>query len=171
MILPRPVLAGLAALTLSAPLSYAEPASTIGGVGLQYCANVTGPGNVPNLAEAVDWALGYYAGRIDSGQVPAPAGPETADPLDAAAMIVSHCRKHPDDTVLEAVRQQSVEVFATHAAPQAPLAEDLAMQSAFEMPAAGQRPRPRPQRQTPETADATPDLPPPYIQGATVQPM
>lgn len=138
--------AGLAALVLATPALARAESPAIGGVGLQYCANVTGAENAPNLAEAVDWAMGYFAGRIDAGQMPGQPGPLTADPMDAAVAITQFCRANPASTVLEAVRDQSLQVFASHPAPQAPLAEDLAATSQFEMPVSMPRPKPRPIR-------------------------
>lgn len=138
--------AGLAALVLAAPAPVLADSPVIGGVGLQYCANVTGAENTPNLAEAVDWAMGYFAGRIDAGQMPGASGPLTADPVDAAVAIVSFCRDTPEATVLDAIRAQSAQVFASRPAPQAPLVEDLAPDSPFEMPVSWPKPKPRPER-------------------------
>ena len=104
---------------LLAGLSSAAAGQTIlgsegmAGVGVQGCETIAGAENAPVLAAAVDWGLGYLAGRRDGGHRPVTGEPlSTTDPADLATGLVLYCREHPHGLVLDALRTYGLRVFA-----------------------------------------------------------
>ena len=88
-------------------------AEGMAGIGVQGCETVAGAENAPVLAAAVDWGLGYLAGRRDGGHRPVAGEPlSTTDPADLATSIVLYCRQNPYGLVLDALRAYGLRVFA-----------------------------------------------------------
>ena len=118
-----PILLALLALPAFAQT---DPGEDIGGIGTADCASISGVDNLPMLAQATDWALGYLAGRQDGGQeVTRGATLSTADPADVAVSIATYCRLFPYGLVLDAARNYGTEVFAEGPAPDPALGPDL----------------------------------------------
>lgn len=88
-------------------------AEGMAGIGVQECRSVLGARNAPVLAAAVDWGLGYLAGRRDGGHRPVEGEPlSTTDPADLAVGLVLYCREYPYGLVLDALRSYGQRVFA-----------------------------------------------------------
>ena len=113
MIRPLALAALAASLPAAAPGQAVLSAEGMAGVGVQGCETVSGVENAPMLAAAVDWGLGYLAGRRDGGHRPVPGEPlSTTDPADLATGIVLYCRENPYGLVLDALRAYGQRVFA-----------------------------------------------------------
>ena len=103
----------IALMPLAAPSQEVLSAEGMAGVGVQGCETITGVDNAPVLAAAVDWGLGYMAGRRDGGHRPVPGEPlSTTDPADLAVGILRYCRENPYGLVLDALRSYGRRVFA-----------------------------------------------------------
>ena len=103
----------IAALPVAATCQEVLGSEGMAGVGVQGCETVTGVENAPVLAAAVDWGLGYMAGRRDGGHRPVPGEPlSTTDPADVAVGILRYCRENPYGLVLDALRSYGRRVFA-----------------------------------------------------------
>lgn len=111
------------------------------GIGVQGCETVSGTQNTPVLAAAVDWGLGYLAGRRDGGQDLVAGEPlSTTDPADLAVGIVLYCRENPRGLVLDALRAYGLRVFG-----EGPLDDPLSRSRAPRVP-----PVPRPPDDPPD---------------------
>ncbi|PRY95546.1 hypothetical protein BCF33_1167 [Hasllibacter halocynthiae] len=121
------VLLAVAATICAMPaLSQTEPGDDIGGIGTATCEDISGVENLPLLAQATDWGLGYLAGRQDGGQdVTEAATLSTADPADVAIAIGTYCREYPYALVLDAARDYGLDVFAEGPRPDPALGPDL----------------------------------------------
>lgn len=110
----RPLVALLLlAWPAAAPAQAVLSAEEMAGIGVQECRSVLGPTNTPVLAGAVDWGLGYLAGRRDGGHRPVAGEPlSTTDPADLAVGILLYCREYPYGLVLDALRSYGRRVFA-----------------------------------------------------------
>ncbi|MGR3541931.1 MAG: hypothetical protein ACU0BS_10950 [Hasllibacter sp.] len=118
-----PVLLALCTLPAGAQT---VPGDGIGGIGTAACEDIAGIDNLPMLAQATDWALGYLAGRQDGGQQrTSDATLSTADPADVAVSLATYCRSYPYGLVLDAARNYGTEVFAEGPAPDPALGPDL----------------------------------------------
>ena len=105
--------AAIAALPAASAGQAVLSAEGMAGIGVQGCETVAGAQNAPVLAAAVDWGLGYLAGRRDGGHRPVPGEPlSTTDPADLATSIVLYCRANPYGLVLDALRAYGLRVFA-----------------------------------------------------------
>ena len=103
----------LMAPPLAAPCQEVLDAEDMAGIGVQGCETIAGAENAPMLAAAVDWGLGYLAGRRDGGHRPVEGEPlSTTDPADLATGLVLYCREHPHGLVLDALRAYGLRVFA-----------------------------------------------------------
>ena len=107
------IAASIASLPASAPAQEVLSGEGMAGVGVQGCETIAGVENAPVLAAAVDWGLGYLAGRRDGGHTPVEGEPlSTTDPADLATGLVLYCREHPRGLVLDALRAYGERVFA-----------------------------------------------------------
>ena len=135
LILALPLLPGA---PLSASAQEVLASEGMAGIGVQGCETVAGAENTPVLAAAVDWGLGYLAGRRDGGHRPVEGEPlSTTDPADLAVGIVLYCRENPYGLVLDALRSYGLRVFAE--GPEADPAQQprLPRVRAFPRPEAG----------------------------------
>lgn len=99
-----------AILALGAVAGAAE--EEIAGLGTRDCAELAGAENAPVLAAAVDWGLGYLAGRTDAGHEHVAGEPlSTTDAADLAVGIVLYCKENPYGVVLDALRAYGLRVF------------------------------------------------------------
>ena len=107
-------------------LAQTDPGEAIGGMGTLACQEITGVDNLPMLAQATDWALGYLAGRQDGGQaVVEDATLSTADAADVAVVLATYCNSYPYGLVLDAARSYGTEVFAEGPVPDPALGPTL----------------------------------------------
>lgn len=114
------------ALLAGPALAQTDPGEGIGGIGTAACEDIAGVENLPLLAQATDWGLGYLAGRQDGGQdAMGGATLSTSDPADVAVAIATYCRQYPYALVLDAVRGYGLEVFPDGPAPDPALGPDL----------------------------------------------
>ncbi len=103
----------VAGLPAAAPGQAVLSAEGMAGIGVQGCESISGAENAPVLAAAVDWGLGYLAGRRDGGNRPVEGEPlSTTDPADLATGLVLYCRENPYGLVLDALRAYGLRVFA-----------------------------------------------------------
>ncbi|TDL79720.1 hypothetical protein E2L08_08940 [Palleronia sediminis] len=105
----------LAALVVAAPAIAQETLPDdvpVSGIGREACATIIGVDNLPLLAQAGDWALGYLAGRVDAGQSPSEGATlSPVDPVDVVTGLSARCRQAPEGPVIDAVRGYAEEVF------------------------------------------------------------
>ena len=115
-------------------------AEGMAGIGVQGCETIAGAERAPVLAAAVDWGLGYMAGRRDAGHRRVADEPlSTTDPADLATGLVLYCREHPRGIVLDALRAYGQRVFAEGPAarPRLPRVRPLPRPGEAPMPAPG----------------------------------
>lgn len=150
-----------ACLAAPAAAQVVNESEVMAGIGIQGCETVRGVENLPVLAQAADWALGYMAGRRDGGHTPVDGTPlTTIDPTDLAVSISLYCREYPHAVILDALRDYGTRVFAE--GPEA----DPALQPRLPQFA----PPPRPENWPPLTA-ALPGAPNfPSAEGLTPDP-